>query len=74
MQSEDALSPEQRAREALVMGLRLREGVTPAADAVDWAAVERLAEHGLLTHDGQTVRLTEAGFPVLDAILVEIAK
>ncbi len=80
IQVEDALSPRDRAREALVMGLRLREGVDVArvanasgmADPVDWPAVAKLASHGLVASEGARLRITEAGFGVLDAILVEV--
>ena len=80
VQVEDALSPRDRAREALVMGLRLREGVDVArvahasnmADPVDWSAVAKLASHGLVVREGERLRVAEAGFGVLDAILVEV--
>ena len=79
---ETALTTAERATEALVMGLRLGEGVdlTRVAsrsgvapdDLVDVRAVGRLAAQGLLTHDRDRVRLTESGMLLLDAILAEI--
>ena len=78
---EEALSRDEAASEALVMGLRLAEGIEPAALAkrlgveriVDDTAVDRLAAHGLLTRDGSRLRTTEAGRLLLDSILAEIA-
>lgn len=81
-QSEDALTPQERAREALVMGLRLAEGITPAAlaarcgvseDALFRAdMVETLIGHNLLWRQDGRLGLTDTGFPVLDRILAEI--
>jgi putative oxygen-independent coproporphyrinogen III oxidase len=61
--------------EALLMGLRLREGVANAAvaEAVDWAAVARLRGQGLIAADADRLRLAPAGMLLLDAILTEIA-
>ena len=78
---EEALSRDEAAQEALVMGLRLAEGIDPAALAarlgvshlVDDAAVDRLAGHGLLARDGALLRTTPAGRLLLDSILAEIA-
>lgn len=75
MQEEVALSPSERATEALVMGLRLAEGVDLTrigAEHVDPAAVERLAAHGLIVRDGDRLRVTGAGMPVLEGILREV--
>ncbi len=81
-QSEDALPPLDRAREALLMGLRLREGVDVAriaaqsgvAEPVDLAAVARLSELGLLSMSGSRLTVAENGFGVLDAILAEVVE
>ena len=78
---EEALSRDEAASEALVMGLRLAEGISPAALAerlgveriVDEAAVDRLVGHGLLARDGDRLRTTDAGRLLLDSILAEIA-
>ncbi|MDR6852813.1 oxygen-independent coproporphyrinogen-3 oxidase [Sphingomonas sp. BE123] len=77
LQEEIALSPGERATEALVMGLRLAEGVDLArigADYVDLAAVERLAAHGLIVRAGDRLRVTGAGMPVLEGILREVVR
>ena len=76
---EEALSPRDRAREALLMGLRLAEGVDPArieararlpfAEAVDLPMLDTLAEEGLLAwRDGRLVA-TDDGLLRLDALL-----
>ena len=78
---EEALTRGEAAHEALVMGLRLAEGIDPASLAdrlgsdgiVDDAAVDRLAGHGLVERDGPIVRTTRAGRLLLDSILAEIA-
>nr|NUR37813.1 coproporphyrinogen III oxidase [Sphingomonas sp.] len=78
---EALLSPAEAADEALVMGLRLREGIDIAAIAqrfgldeiVDWSRVERLAASGHLARDGDRIALTAKGRLLLDHILGEIA-
>ena len=80
--SEETLSPATRATEALLMGLRLDEGLDlrdvaaatgyPQAALIDQAAAARLAALGLVVRDGARLRVTGAGMPLLDAILAEI--
>lgn len=76
---EEALAPRDRAREALLMGLRLAEGVDPAriearstlsfAEAVDLGMLDTLREEGLLDwRDGRLVATTD-GLLRLDAML-----
>ncbi|PWG01654.1 radical SAM family heme chaperone HemW [Sphingosinicella humi] len=70
--------------EALLMGLRLREGVemdriAALADRafdtiVDGRAVARLADQGLVARDEHRLRVTPAGMLLLDAILAEIVR
>jgi oxygen-independent coproporphyrinogen-3 oxidase len=79
---EDTLDPHERATEALVMGLRLREGVDLTRVAalaggvapVDDAAVARLADQGFVMREGTWLRVTEAGALLLDAILPLVVK
>ncbi len=71
---EKDVAPADRAVEALLMGLRLSEGVTFAPDSLEMAAVERLSAHGLLSRDGARLRVTQPGMLVLDAILGEIVR
>ena len=84
IEREDALAPAERAVEALLMGLRLAEGVDLARIAalgessvgavVDLPAVDRLSRQGLVARTGDRLRATEAGMPVLNALLAEIVR
>jgi len=58
--------------EALLMGLRLAEGVADDPEGLDMAAVGRLADQGFLLRDDGRLRATPRGMLVLDAILAEI--
>lgn len=81
--SETLLTPQERATEALVMGLRLGSGIDAAAfrdrtglalgDVLRADRVARLVGQGLLEHDASGLRLTLAGQPFVDAVLKEIA-
>jgi putative oxygen-independent coproporphyrinogen III oxidase len=81
MSEEEPLLPTQAADEALVTGLRLREGLDADALArrfglasiVDWRKVDRLVETGHLSRDGARIAATARGRLLLDAILGEIA-
>ena len=81
LSEEAVLSPIEAADEALVMGLRLREGIDADAIAhrfgreriVDWSRVDRLVCSGHLAREGTHIRTTDLGRPVLDYILGEIA-
>ncbi len=78
-QGEEALIPADRAKEGLLMGLRLREGIdlsriallgaAPVAALVDEAAIARLVNQGLMARDNDHLRVREAGMLLLDAIL-----
>jgi putative oxygen-independent coproporphyrinogen III oxidase len=78
---EAALSPREAANEALVMGLRLAEGIDYVALAdrlgvetlVDEKAVRRLEGHGLVERIGPRLAVTARGRLVLDSILAEVA-
>lgn len=82
LQGEESLDGRERAREALLMGLRLAEGVDldriarlsglPVDMLVDRDAVVRIAGHGMIRQDGQRLRVDPAGMLLLDAILPEI--
>ena len=77
---DSPLTREEQADEFLVMGLRLAEGIDPERYAalsgrpLDPARIGGLCEHGLLTRtaDGR-LRVTRAGFPVLDAVVADLA-
>ena len=77
---EAPLSAREAADEALVMGLRLGEGIDATAlqqrfdvPIVDWSAVERYSNAGLLEQDGNRIRTTSKGRLVLDSLLAAIA-
>jgi oxygen-independent coproporphyrinogen-3 oxidase len=78
---EAPLSRKEAAHEALVMGLRLSEGIDPQALArrlgldqiVDGRAVEGLQGLGLLVRDGTRLAVTPEGRLLLDSVLAEIA-
>ena len=72
---EREISPADRGIEALLMGLRLREGVDLAripAELVDELALDRLSRQGLLIREGERLRVTGSGMLLLDAILPEL--
>ncbi len=82
LSQERPLEAAEQVGEALMMGLRLREGIDltalaerfdlPPAALVDQAAVHRLSTHGLLHQDGCRLRATPQGMLLLDGILGEI--
>ncbi|MDT9599786.1 radical SAM family heme chaperone HemW [Sphingosinicella rhizophila] len=76
IQEEMELSSADRKVEALLMGLRLREGIALGAlrPMLDRDAVARLEGQGLLATDADRLRVTPAGMLLLDAILAEIVK
>ncbi len=82
LQSETPLSADDRLTEALLMGLRLREGVDLGRFGddgglprqIDRGAVTRLESLGLLSARGANLTATSAGLLVLDAILPQLLK
>ena len=82
--NEESLDAETRAMEALLMGLRLGEGVglTDIASRtgiavdglIDSKAVANIAKLGLIRQNGQRLIVTPQGMPLLDAILPQIVK
>jgi len=75
LSAETPLDAHEAATEALLMGLRLREGVPIARvrPALDMAAAERLARAGLVTMDQTRIAATPAGTLLLNAVLGELA-
>jgi oxygen-independent coproporphyrinogen-3 oxidase len=77
-----ALASGEQAAEALLMGLRLAEGVDlavlgtrfglPRAGLVDEAALARLAALGLMWLEGSRIGVAPPGRPLLDALLAEL--
>ncbi len=74
IESEEALDSPTRATEALLMGLRLAEGVDADPAILDSAAIDRLVAQGLMTRDGTRLCATERGILLLDAILAAIVR
>lgn len=81
-ESETPLAPEMRLIEAMLMGLRLREGVDLARvaalgqsaidDVVDQRAARLLEAEGLIAREGTRLRATDAGMPVLNAVIATL--
>ncbi len=81
--AEDPVAPQERAREALLMGLRLAEGIEPArfaartgvnlADALETAMLRAAIEEGYVVFDTR-LRATPSGRRRLDALLAAIVR
>ncbi|MDE2377266.1 radical SAM family heme chaperone HemW [Bradyrhizobium sp.] len=78
--TDDRLNSEERADEFLLMGLRLAEGIDPKRYAalsgrpLDPRRIALLREEGAITVDaGGRLRVTQSGFPVLDAVVADLA-
>jgi putative oxygen-independent coproporphyrinogen III oxidase len=78
--TDDLLNSEERADEFLLMGLRLAEGIDPkryealSGRALDPHRIAVLREEGAIVVDeGGRLRVTQAGFPVLDAVVADLA-
>jgi putative oxygen-independent coproporphyrinogen III oxidase len=82
LQSESPLAPHERASEALLMGLRLAEGVdlarisrrsgVPQTGLLNAEKIGLLSGHGLLSLSGDHLTVAPVGMQVLDRILPEI--
>jgi len=79
---ERPLAVREQASEAMLMGLRLAEGVDlsalaarfdlPVVDLHDAARCARYQRQGLLCFKGSRMGVTPAGMPLLDALLAEV--
>ena len=82
LSEERRLGPAEQATEALLMGLRLREGVDLAqigarfgfapAELVDANKIQLHRRLGLVEQDDARLTVTPAGMPLLDALLADI--
>lgn len=82
IESETSLDPATRAAEALLMGLRLGEGIdsarfetrtgVPLDAALDPVGLAECVSLGLVERDARGLHCTEAGFLVLDALLARL--
>ena len=78
--TDDILNCEERADEYLLMGLRLAEGIDPkryaalSGRALDPARISLLREEGAIAVDTDgRLRVTQSGFPLLDAVVADLA-
>jgi putative oxygen-independent coproporphyrinogen III oxidase len=78
--TDDVLNSEERADEFLLMGLRLAEGIDPqryaalSGRALDPQRIAVLRQEGAIVVDASgRLRVTPAGFPVLDAVVADLA-
>lgn len=81
-ESETSLAPDMRLTEAMLMGLRLREGVDLARiaelggcaidEVVDQRAAVLLEAEGLIARAGNRLRATDKGLPVLNAVIATL--
>ena len=78
--TDETLTREQMADEFLLMGLRLAEGIDPArytrlsGRPLDPKRIAILHDEGAVeTTPGGMLRVTQAGFPVLDAVVADLA-
>jgi oxygen-independent coproporphyrinogen-3 oxidase len=76
---EEVLTAEAEGDEFLLMGLRLKEGIDArryeafAGRSLKESRVRNLAEEGLIRLDGARLAVTPKGFPVLNAVIAELA-
>ena len=77
---DEKLQPNEVADEFLLMGLRLAEGIDPqrftslCGRSLDPARVSYLRDGGAVeTMDNGRLRVTQSGFPVLDAVVADLA-
>ncbi len=80
MASDDILTWEEEGDELLVMGLRLREGIDPARFAklsgrrIEQRQIDELKRIGFVeTLPNGNLRVTDKGWPVLDAVVADLA-
>ena len=78
--ADDPLSDEEQSDEFLLMGLRLTEGIDPqrfemlAGKALDVRRIETLLADGMVERTAAgRLRVTKDGFPVLDAVVADLA-
>ncbi|MBZ6076736.1 radical SAM family heme chaperone HemW [Microvirga puerhi] len=76
---EEVLTSEAEGDEFLLMGLRLKEGIDPSrfeaftGRPLRESRVRSLEEEGLVSRDGHRLHVTREGFPVLNAVIGELA-
>ena len=78
--TDDLLNSEERADEFLLMGLRLAEGIDPArykalsGRSLDPHRIDILRDEGaIIVEANGRLRVTQSGFPLLDAVVADLA-
>ena len=77
--ADDLLTREEIADEFLLMGLRLTEGIDPerykriSGRELDPDRIAMLSSLGFVENTNDVLRVTAAGFPVLDAVVADLA-
>ena len=78
--TDDVLTWEEQGDEFLVMGLRLKEGISPSrftalsGRRISPRQIDTLKGYGFLeTLPNGNLRVTDKGFPVLDAVVADLA-
>lgn len=84
MESFDVISADERAEEALMMGLRLNNGIeraqfkhTTGRDVTHYLSLERLddlQQDGFIALDNKSLRLTPKGMPVLNTLIAQLVE
>ncbi|WP_127091039.1 radical SAM family heme chaperone HemW [Aquabacter cavernae] len=80
MVSQEMLDTFTQGDELLLMGLRLAEGIDLPRHArlagrpIDPARIAALADEGLVERSGDRLRVLPEGFPVLNAVIAELAR
>jgi oxygen-independent coproporphyrinogen-3 oxidase len=82
LESETPLEPSERAQEALLMGLRLKEGIDAAhfasrtgvmlTNMLNPLKLAHLQQEGFITWDGQHLTATPQGWPLLNTLIAQI--
>lgn len=73
MQDEEVLSPEQQALEKIMLGLRMKEGITRADVTCTDSVIDDLVSRGLLEGDDRILVLTRRGRLLADYVIRTLA-
>jgi len=78
----EKITPEERAEELTIMGLRLKDGIHEErfkndcglnfSQFFDILSIKTLAQLKLMCYSGDEIRLTDEGFLVLDKVITEL--
>ena len=73
MQDEEVLSPEERALEIIMLGLRMKEGIRRTDATCSDSVIDDLVGRGLLERDDHTLVLTRKGRLLADYVIRTLA-